>query len=135
MRVQGVTPILNVSTLPQSFEWFSTLGWEKRWSWGDPPGFGAIGSGKTEIFLCQGGQGARGGPMPTTPDGDDHGSVWMTWWVDSPADVDAAHALALEHGMTVTWPPTDEEWNVREFHLRHPDGHVFRVSAALPETD
>jgi hypothetical protein len=22
-------------------------------------------------------------------------------------------------------------WNVREMHLRHPDGHVFRVSEGL----
>jgi hypothetical protein len=29
--------------------------------------------------------------------------------------------------------PTDEPWNVREFHLRHPDGHTFRVSAGLEE--
>ena len=24
--------------------------------------------------------------------------------------------------------PTDESWSMREFHLRHPDGHTFRVS-------
>ena len=58
----------------------------------------------------------------------------MSWWLPSPADVDAAHALALHHGMTVTWPPTDEPWGVREFHLRHPDGHTFRVGAGLHET-
>ena len=28
----------------------------------------------------------------------------------------------------VTYPPTDEPWNVREMHVRHPDGHVFRIS-------
>ena len=53
----------------------------------------------------------------------------MSWWVDTPADVDAAHALALEHGLEVSWPPTDEPWGVREFHLRHPDGHTFRISS------
>ncbi len=35
--------------------------------------------------------------------------------------------------MTVTFPPTDEPWGVREFHLRHPEGHTFRVSAPLRE--
>ena len=48
-----------------------------------------------------------------------------------PGDVDAAHALALEQGLDVVWPPTDEPWRVREFHLRHPDGHTFRVSSGL----
>jgi uncharacterized glyoxalase superfamily protein PhnB len=57
----------------------------------------------------------------------------MSWWLDTPADVDAAHARAVADGLEVTWPPTDEPWGVREFHLRHPDGHVFRVSSGLPE--
>jgi hypothetical protein len=35
--------------------------------------------------------------------------------------------------MTVTHPPTNEVWGVREFHLRHPDGHTFRVSAGTRE--
>ena len=55
----------------------------------------------------------------------------MSWFLGSPAEVDAAHAVALSHGMTVTHPPTDEPWGVREFHLRHPDGHTFRVSAGI----
>jgi hypothetical protein len=29
--------------------------------------------------------------------------------------------------------PFDAPWNVREFHLRHPDGHIFRVGASLEE--
>jgi uncharacterized glyoxalase superfamily protein PhnB len=53
----------------------------------------------------------------------------------NPAEVDAIHSLALENGMIVTQPPTDEDWNVREFHLRHPDGHTFRVSAGFGEEE
>ena len=64
MNVTGLTPILNVSSLQESFEWFEKLGWRKHWEWGDPPTFGAVISGDTEIFLCQNCQGARGGPMP-----------------------------------------------------------------------
>lgn len=59
----------------------------------------------------------------------------MSWWLDSPADIDAAHALALQHGMHVSWPPTDEPWGVREFHLVHPDGHVFRIGAGTGVAD
>ena len=46
----------------------------------------------------------------------------MSIWVD---DVDAVHRRCLEQGLDVTWPPTDMPWNVREMHVRHPDGHVF----------
>ncbi|VTR94692.1 glyoxalase bleomycin resistance protein dioxygenase : Uncharacterized protein OS=Leptolyngbya sp. PCC 7375 GN=Lepto7375DRAFT_1487 PE=4 SV=1: Glyoxalase_2 [Gemmata massiliana] len=129
MDVACLTPILNVSDMAASFAWFEKLGWKKLWDWGTPPTFGAVGSGKVEIFLCLGAQGSRGGPAPRHADNDDTGGVWMSWFLNSPADVDAAHALAVSHGMTVTQPPTDEPWGVREFHLRHPDGHTFRVGA------
>jgi uncharacterized glyoxalase superfamily protein PhnB len=76
-------------------------------------------------------QGARGGPMPRHA-GEDTGGAWMSWWARSPAEVDAAYALALRQGLTVTRPPTDEPWGVRECHLRRPDGHTFRVSAGTP---
>jgi catechol 2,3-dioxygenase-like lactoylglutathione lyase family enzyme len=130
MHVQCLTPILNVSNIAASFAWFERLGWKKCWDWGDPPTFGAVGCGEAEIFLCQGAQGSRGGPMPKFADDDETGGVWMSWFLKSPAEVDAAHALALEHGMTVTHGPVDEPWGVREFHLRHPDGHTFRVGAS-----
>ena len=37
----------------------------------------------------------------------------------------------LAAGLDVTFPPTDMPWNVREMHLRHPDGHVFRVGRGV----
>ena len=57
----------------------------------------------------------------------------MSWWLAKPADVDAAYERAIEQGLTVLTKPVDEPWNVREFHLMHPDGHTFRVSASLEE--
>ena len=135
MNAKGLTPILNVSDLAASFAWFEKFGWEKRWEWGDPPGFGAVGSGQCEIFLCRDGQGGRGrSPLARTfgADGDDSldRGAWMSIWVD---DVDAVHARCVAAGLEVTWPPTDMEWNVREMHVRHPDGHVFRISRGIPE--
>lgn len=131
MHVKNITPILNVSNIVESFAWFEKLGWKKLWDWGTPPTFGAVGSGEVEIFLCLNAQGSRGGPLPKFAGDDETGGVWMSWWVESPAEVDAVHAHALKQGMTVTHPPTNEPWNVREFHLRHPDGHTFRVSAGI----
>jgi len=55
---------------------------------------------------------------------------WMSWWVE---DVDAAYAECVKLGIEVTWPPTDMPWNVREMHVRHPDGHVFRIGKGLKE--
>ncbi len=130
MMVKAITPILNVSNLKQSIEWFERLGWERKWDWGDPPGFGAVGSGECEIFLCQDGQGGRGkGDNTSTfgPDGDEtkDKGTWLSIWVEN---VDDVYAKTLEAGIDIVFPPEDMPWGVRECHLRHPDGHVFRVS-------
>jgi predicted lactoylglutathione lyase len=117
--------------LPESFAWFEKLGWQKHWDFGDPPNFGAVISGNTEIFLCQNCQGARGGPMPSEAWDNEAGSVWMSWWLASPAEVDAVYDHALKLGVVAPFPPTDMPWNVRECHIRHPDGHTFRVGANL----
>ncbi len=133
MDAKGITPILNVFDIAASFAWFEKWGWKKCWDWGTPPTFGAVGSGECEIFLCQGGQGGHGkGANASTfgPDGDqtaDKGA-WMSVWVE---DVDEVHRQCVAAGLDVTFPPTDMPWNVREMHLRHPDGHVFRVGRGI----
>ncbi len=73
MKVERLIPILNVSNIEESFAWFEKLGWKKGWDWGDPPDFGGVCSGECEIFLCQNGQGSRGGPMPQHVGDDDTG--------------------------------------------------------------
>jgi hypothetical protein len=135
MHAKGITPILNVSNIGESFAWFEKLGWTKGWDWGDPPSFGAVCSGECEIFLCEGGQGGRGRSavkMTFGPHGDEAGDkgVWMSIWVD---DVDAVHQHCVSQGLKVTWPPTDMPWSVREMHLRHPDGHVFRIGQGIED--
>ncbi|TLY51225.1 MAG: bleomycin resistance family protein [Gammaproteobacteria bacterium] len=131
MIAKGLTPILNVSDIRQSFAWFEKLGWKKSWDWGDPPTFGGVCSGTCEIFLCQGAQGGRGKGSNTTTFGNatdgetaDQG-VWMSVWVD---DVDAVHRHCVEQGIEIMFAPSDMPWGVREMHVRHPDGHIFRIS-------
>lgn len=135
MFAHAINPILNVSNMEESFAWFEKLGWKKRWDWGDPVGFGAVKSGMCEIFLCHCGQGGTGRSSVTMtfgPDGDETADkgVWMSVWVE---DVDAVHRECVEHNIEVAWPPTDMPWGAREMHIRHPDGHVFRISTNLPE--
>jgi uncharacterized glyoxalase superfamily protein PhnB len=133
LYAKALTPILNVSNLHESIGWFERLGWSKRWDWGDPPGFGAVGSGECEIFLCENCQGGRGkGNNSTTfgPEGDECADkgVWLSLWVD---DVDRVYENALASAIEVVLAPEDMPWGVRECHVRHPDGHVFRISAAI----
>jgi hypothetical protein len=140
MGVHGLTPVLNVSDMAASFAWFEKWGWTKLWDWGTPPTFGAVGSAKNkacQIFLCMGAQGGRGRGANTTTfqqDGDEAGDngVWMSVWVD---DVDEVHQQCVAAGLEITFPPTNLPWNTRETHLRHPDGHVFRISRGIGDDD
>ncbi len=158
MSIKAVTPILNVSDVPASLAWFEGLGWRRGFTWGDggmiagaadrnvhgPARFASVCAGSSEsgeggeggadsaqIFLCRNGQGSRGTVLPKFPGDDQTDGVWMSWWVESVAALDAMHAACVARGDLVTMPPTNEPWGVREFHLRHPDGHMFRVSSGL----
>jgi catechol 2,3-dioxygenase-like lactoylglutathione lyase family enzyme len=137
MQAKRLTPILNVSNIRESFAWFEKLGWTKAWDWGEPPTFGGVCSGECEIFLCQNGQGGRGKSDFTATFGPGSNeaaekAVWMSIWVD---DVDSIHQRCVGQGLDITWPPTDMPWNAREMHVRHPDGHVFRISRGIEETE
>lgn len=137
LQAKAITPILNVSDMQESFAWFEKLGWAKGWDWGTPPTFGGVCSGNCEIFLCLNGQGGRGRSERTKtfgPDGDEAADkgVWMSIWVDN---VDALHERCIAEGLEIAWPPTNMPWNVREMHVRHPDGHVFRISQAIEQCE
>jgi catechol 2,3-dioxygenase-like lactoylglutathione lyase family enzyme len=42
-------------------------------------------------------------------------------------DVDRVHALAVARGADIVRPLQDEEWGVRRFFVRDPDGRVINV--------
>ena len=44
-------------------------------------------------------------------------------------DVDAAYGEAQELGYEIVHPLTTEEWGVRRFHVRAPDGTIVNVVA------
>jgi uncharacterized glyoxalase superfamily protein PhnB len=135
MNAKALTPILNVSNFTTSVEWFEKFGWTFSWGWGDDPTFGGVCSGECQIFLCQDAQGGRGKGSNIRTFGESESEdkgVWMSIWVD---DVDEVYRRCIEQGLDITFPPTDMDWNVREMHVRHPDGHVFRVSRSFGEAD
>jgi hypothetical protein len=133
MQARHMVPILNVSDLPSTFDWFARLGWQKAWDW-CPAGstsatFGAVSSGHFEIFVCRDGQGGRGRDGGIGGDGQ---GVWLSIWVD---DVDAVYAECQRAAIEVLREPQDEPWGVRELLIRHPDGHVFRIGTSLEADD
>jgi uncharacterized glyoxalase superfamily protein PhnB len=55
----------------------------------------------------------------------------MSWFLPGHEELDAAYARACELGYEIAIVPTEEPWNIREFHLRHPDGHTFRIGCEI----
>jgi uncharacterized glyoxalase superfamily protein PhnB len=85
--------------------------------------------------MCLNAQGGRGKGTNTTTfqlDGDEAGDkgVWMCVFVD---DVEQVYQQCVAAGLEITFPPTNVPWGMREMHVRHPDGHVFRVGQGLDE--
>lgn len=47
-------------------------------------------------------------------------------------DVDAAYQAAVDAGMTIVHPLSDEEWGVRRFFFTDPAGYVINVLSHQP---
>ncbi len=45
--------------------------------------------------------------------------------------MDAVHAVAVKRGLEVTYPLTDEDWDVRRFFLADPNGIVVNVMSHM----
>ena len=141
VKVCEVTPILNVSDVAASILWFESLGWRRTFTWNagggmedgalanahGPPDFAGVCAGSATVFLALNGQGHRPGPgAPHLTSG-----VWMCWYLGSTSDVDELFARAKGLGYAIPTAPRDEPWHMREFHLRHPDGHTIRIGAGI----
>jgi hypothetical protein len=55
-------------------------------------------------------------------------SSLLSVWVD---DVDFVHAICMRDGVDVVRAPEDYPYGVREMQVRHPDGHVLRISQPI----
>lgn len=110
---EGMTPILNVKSLPASLDYYvNKLGFRKKWDWGEPPTFGCVARGNVSIFLCQGAQGQPG--------------MWMSIFTE---DVDALYEEFKSSGAIVRQAPTNMPWQSRELNVVDPDGHCFRMTS------
>ena len=47
------------------------------------------------------------------------------------ADVDEVHARAIERGLHIVYPLTDEPWGMRRFFVVDPNGVIINVSSHL----
>nr|BFD86165.1 VOC family protein [Streptomyces sp. Xyl84] len=111
MQVRRVVPNVRSEALEESADFYGLLGFEEVMNHGWIRTLASAVNPAAQISFM-----GEDRTAPVTPD--------LSVEVD---DVDAAHAALRERGAEIVHPLTDEEWGVRRFFVRDPNGRVVNV--------
>ncbi|MGY3847922.1 VOC family protein [Streptomyces sp. NRRL F-5193] len=111
MAVRRVVPNVRSSDLQESREFYGLLGFEEVMNHGWIMTMGSPSSPTAQVSFM-----AADKTAPVTPD--------LSVEVE---DVDAAYAVMRDNGAEIVHPLQDEEWGVRRFFVRDPNGQVVNV--------
>ncbi|MEE1940629.1 VOC family protein [Streptomyces sp. TRM 70361] len=111
MAVRRVVPVLRTDAAQRNREFYDLLGFEEVMDLGWITTLASPSTPAAQVSLMTADRTA-----PVTPD--------MSVEVD---DVDAAYAVMRDSGAEIVHPLQDEEWGVRRFFVRDPDGRVINV--------
>ena len=119
----GWTPILKAADATRSIAFYCeilgfTKDWEHRFQEGWPL-YVSVSRGSLTLHLSE-------------HEGDQAGQTSLFVRV---TDVDAVYAEFVSKGLVTETPPKDQEYGVREFHFRDPDGHLLRFGERLANYD
>ncbi|MEW1610625.1 MULTISPECIES: VOC family protein [unclassified Streptomyces] len=111
MAVRRVVPNIESEAVQESREFYGLLGFEEVMNHGWIMTLASPSNPAAQVSFMAGDKTA-----PVVPD--------MSVEVD---DVDAAYALVQATGAEILHPLQDEEWGVRRFFVRDPNGRVVNV--------
>jgi catechol 2,3-dioxygenase-like lactoylglutathione lyase family enzyme len=111
MQVRRVVPNIPSEALGESAEFYGALGFEEVMNHGWIITLASTGNPAVQVSLMTDDRTA-----PVTPD--------LSIEVE---DVDAAYTAMKERGAEIVHPLTDEEWGVRRFFVRDPNGRVVNI--------
>ncbi|MFI9246393.1 VOC family protein [Streptomyces sp. NPDC053086] len=111
MPVRRVVPNIQSAAVPESAEFYGVLGLEEVMDHGWIRTLAAAGNPGVQLSVM-----SEDPTAPVVPD--------LSIEVE---DVDAAYAAMRERGAQIVHPLTDEEWGVRRFFVRDPNGRVVNV--------
>ncbi|MFJ8128625.1 VOC family protein [Streptomyces hydrogenans] len=111
MAVRRVVPNVRSSDVRESREFYGLLGFEEVMNHGWIMTLGSPSSPTAQVSFM-----AADKTAPVTPD--------LSVEVE---DVDAVYAVMCDNGAEIVHPLQDEEWGVRRFFVRDPDGQVVNV--------
>ncbi|MFD9927764.1 VOC family protein [[Kitasatospora] papulosa] len=111
MSVRRVVPDIRSEAMEESRDFYGLLGFEEVMNQGWVMTLASSSCPTAQVTLT-----SRDRSAPVVPD--------MSVEVD---DVDAAYAVMRESGADIVYPLRNEEWGVRRFFVRDPDGTVVNV--------
>ncbi|AKL66563.1 MULTISPECIES: VOC family protein [Streptomyces] len=115
MAARRVVPNVQSAAVQESREFYGLLGFEEVMNHGWIMTLASPSSPAAQVSLM-----TRDKTAPVVPD--------MSVEVD---DVDAAYAAVRDSGAEIVHPLQDEEWGVRRFFVRDPNGRVINVLGHL----
>jgi catechol 2,3-dioxygenase-like lactoylglutathione lyase family enzyme len=127
MAIRRIVPILNVSNMPASLDFYSRLGFVVDFRHAAGPGgpwYAGVSLDGHQIHL-------------STFGGDSVRGAATYFYVD---DIDALVRRFFEAGLKtpgnphspVEEGPVDQTWGMREFYVRDPDRNALRFGSAIP---
>jgi uncharacterized glyoxalase superfamily protein PhnB len=111
MAVRRVMPVLQSDAAEENREFYGLLGFEEVMNLGWIMTLASPSTPAAQVSFM-----ARDKTAPVTPD--------ISVEVD---DVDATYAAVRDGGAEIVHPLQDEEWGVRRFFVRDPNGRVINV--------
>ncbi|CAL9666206.1 hypothetical protein SUDANB176_07234 [Streptomyces sp. enrichment culture] len=111
MAVRRVMPVIQSEAAKESREFYGLLGFEEVMNLGWIVTLASPSNPTAQVGVMTGDRTA-----PVTPD--------MSVEVD---DVEAAYAVMRDSGAEIVHPLQNEEWGVRRFFVRDPNGRVVNV--------
>ena len=117
-QIRGAAPVLLVRDVIAAHGYFADkLGFRSPRMWGDPPTFCICNRDGAEVMLSQVSPGDS-----FRHNGDYDGRMDAYFWV---RDADALHAEFQASGADIVCEPEDKPYDIREFIVRDPDGHIL----------
>ncbi len=111
MTIRRVVPNLRTEAVEENRNFYGLLGFEEVMNLGWISTVASPSSPRDQVSFM-----TRDLTGPVVPD--------LSVEVD---DVDAVYAVVRESGVEIVHPLQDEEWGVRRFFVRDPDGRVVNV--------
>ena len=117
MTIRRVVPDIRSRNLPESRAFYvDFLGMELAMDMGFVMTFVSPGNPTAQITVVR----------------DDGGSALQPHVSVEVADVDQVHQRAVERGLEIVYPLTDEPWGVRRFFVVDPNGTILNVLSHRP---